>query len=890
MTDQIGRADYVLGTDISGVKAGTAEAEAEILKSGERTEAAAKSRAERVGNVIGTGIKIAAGAATAMFAIASKGAIELQNVTADFTAETGLAGAAADRAGKAINEMSGRNIQGIKEIGGALTKVHTDMGLVGDEAEKTTEQFLKFARATKQDATGAVIAFDNILDAWGLTAKDATGIMDKLILSHQRYGGSIVENQKALATMAPQLKALNLTIDDGIGLLNLFASTGLDAAGAQKTLNAAISNLPPGETLQQFIAHLATIVDDGQRAQEAMKVFGTRAGAGLANAIRPGVDSLKALEVSATDAAGATVKTADAMDSTFSSQIQLKINAVGAAIRDIGPGITGVASALSLIGSFASVLKLDDLFKGALPGLLNAAKSAGSQAGSALSDGLQSVWSGAGGTVIGNNIASRIENIFADGETVIGRGWRKIIGSAPAKAAIGAAGAAGGLIYGVAAGATEKLVGPIMGAWAAVGGSGAILGEARAAGALAGGAYGIAFQAALVVGVAAIAQQISGPINKQGRDLHEIIFSKDGPLGFLKEPLEGVGQWLDSLPWPLGPVGAPDWAGGSSDVKAGMATIGAAMDEARTEWVRDHAVAAAATAKLTDGMANDLRNIPPGFHRAAVSATSMAIDISDAGLKSRNSLSTLRDAAISDVQDMIDKAFDPAIKHDEMWATARELAAQRAIVASKTSTAAQKRDAADLVTTLQKRLLEEKVELLKMGALSSKEQAALVTDLKGQIKNATGPTKTYLQGVLDKILEIEKVGKIIPINFKVANTTGIFKEDHKAAGGPIEPDDLYKVGEHGEEWFVSKKAGEILRNGVSPASLMRPPAAAAWSGPPPAAVVQAQIAAAPQQVHYHYEPNVQVQGLVRARDPFEIATQLRRLAQFATLSPQRALR
>ena len=32
--------------------------------------------------------------------------------------------------------------------------------------------------------------------------------------------------------------------------------------------------------------------------------------------------------------------------------------------------------------------------------------------------------------------------------------------------------------------------------------------------------------------------------------------------------------------------------------------------------------------------------------------------------------------------------------------------------------------------------------------------------------------------------------------------------------------------------------------------------------------------------------NVQVQGLIKARDPFEVATQLRRLASFGVLTPR----
>lgn len=574
MTDQAGRADYILGADITGVRDNVAAAEAEILKSGARVEADGTSRAYRVGQVIGGGIKVVATVSTALFAVAAKGAIELQNAQAQYTAETGATADEAARAGKAINEMSGRNLQGIKEIGATLTKVRTDLRLTGPEAEAMTERFLKFAHATGQDAAGAVVAFDNVLDAWGLTASSAATIMDKLIVSHQRYGGSIDENQRALATMAPQLRALNLTIDDGIGLLNLFASSGLDAATGQRALNTAITKLPAGESLTAFLVRLSKITDDGQRAQEAMTVFGVRAGAGLANAIRPGVSSLDAFKVSTDAAAGATVKAADALDSTFSSQVQLKINAVGAAIRSIGPELTGLASGLSIAGSVVGALHLDDLARKLGPGLASGLRDVGAQAGGALSDGLTSVWEGAGGTIIGNNISNRIENVFGAGETVIGKAWRKVTYSGPARAAMTAAGAASGAIYGVAAASGEKLSGLVAGAWQAVPGSATVRGAILTAGLASGGAYGTAVSAAMklavLAGVAAIASEIAGPVQDIGVQLHQSIFGSGG------DPLSDFGKawqkWREEAPWPLGQKNAPDWAYLGGNVKNGLAT------------------------------------------------------------------------------------------------------------------------------------------------------------------------------------------------------------------------------------------------------------------------------------------------------------------------------
>ena len=146
--------------------------------------------------------------------------------------------------------MAGRNLQSIAEIGTTLAKVRTDLGLTGEVAERETERFLRYAEATGQTAPDAVLAFDDVLDAWGLTAEDSAGIMDMLIESHQRYGGSITDNQRLLAGLAPTLQAANLDLEDANGLLNLFARAGVGAEAAQTAFTRALGQVGSPEELQ----------------------------------------------------------------------------------------------------------------------------------------------------------------------------------------------------------------------------------------------------------------------------------------------------------------------------------------------------------------------------------------------------------------------------------------------------------------------------------------------------------------------------------------------------------------------------------------------------------------------------------------------------------------
>lgn len=353
---------------------------------------AGQTMGSRMSKGLAVGLRAGLGVVAGAAGLATKGLLELEQITADFTAETGATAEEAKRAGQAINEMAGRNIQPMREIGATLTKVHTDLGLTGEEAERTAEAFLRFGRATKQEASAAVLAFDDILDAWGLTAADAQGIMDKLVTSHQEYGGSIEGNQSALASMAPQLRALNLEVDDGIAILNLFAASGLDAAGVPRALNSAIQKLD-GQPLEAFVAELAGIEDPTERAQRAIEVFGSRAGAQLANAIQPGVSSLEDFKITTEEATGSTERAADALDNTFGAKVQLAIKGFTSKLIELGGAFGPVVTGLASLASLGGALGLDKVFQKI--GASAAVKGAASKAGAAVAITFRTAFAGA---------------------------------------------------------------------------------------------------------------------------------------------------------------------------------------------------------------------------------------------------------------------------------------------------------------------------------------------------------------------------------------------------------------------------------------------------------------------------------------------------------------
>jgi len=335
-------------------------------------EQAGQTFGSKFGNVakglIGAGVGAAAGA---LFSTAAQGAAELNTAMAEFGATTGATQEEIASAQSAATDLYKTNLQSFEEIGSTLSVLRTDLGLTQDEANQTAGAFLSFATATKQDASQAVLAFDDILDAWGLTAQDSTGIMDLLVASHQKFGGSIEANQGALAALAPSMTALGLTAEDAVGYLNMFAASGVDSGAAVTGLTKALGKVKSPEELQKLIDQISATEDPFLRAQMASDLFGAKAGPKLALALSQG--GLDQFMLSLDDVAGASDRAASAIEGSFGNQATMVLKQFSGTLAEVGsnfgPLLLGFSSLLPMAGPIftAAGSALGGLLAAAIP-------------------------------------------------------------------------------------------------------------------------------------------------------------------------------------------------------------------------------------------------------------------------------------------------------------------------------------------------------------------------------------------------------------------------------------------------------------------------------------------------------------------------------------------
>jgi hypothetical protein len=185
---------------------------------------------------------------------------------------------------------------------------------------------------------------------------------------------------------------------------------------------------------------------------------------------------------------------------------------------------------------------------------------------------------------------------------------------------------------------------------------------------------------------------------------------------------------------------------------------------------------------------------------------------------------------------------------------------------------------------------KEQIDEAKKIVASNKTTADKVAALKGIQQDLLAHNRTMAADLVGKLIDIERGVDKLPTalrtainNLRIGAGRGPTERDEgpsgpapaptkpgksptigglppgiRAMGGPVTAGQPYWVGERAPELFVPRASGTIV----------------------PAADV-------PGMVGGNTTINVPITGLLRARDPFEVATQLKRLGDFGVLSPRR---
>lgn len=233
-------------------------------------------------------------------------------------AATGATGKAADEL-IGVYENVAKNVVGdFKDIGAAVGEVNTRFGLTGNELEKTSEKFLKFAELNGTDVKTSIDTVQTAMAAFGLGAKDAGNMLDVLNKAGQDTGVSVDKLAQDLAANAPALKEMGMNASDSAFFLANLSKNGVDASSVMAGMKKALANAAKeGKPMSQAMSEIEKSIKNATTSTEAIRVatelFGAKAGPAIATAVREGKLSFEDFGTSLTDFQGNIETTYDAM-------------------------------------------------------------------------------------------------------------------------------------------------------------------------------------------------------------------------------------------------------------------------------------------------------------------------------------------------------------------------------------------------------------------------------------------------------------------------------------------------------------------------------------------------------------------------------------------------
>lgn len=254
------------------------------------------------------------------------------------------------------------------DIGGVVGEVSTRTGATGDDLEKLSEQYMKFADVTGTDATESVKLVSKAMGDASIPASETSSVLDTLTAATQASGISLDTLTTNITKYGAPMRALGFDTQESIAIFSGWEKAGVNTETAMSGMKKAISNWSAEgkDSREEFKKTLQTIgecPDIASATSQAIEVFGQKAGPDLADAIQTGKFSYEDF-MTILDSSGGTLDATygemqDGTDKIAVSWQQIKLAAsdLGDAIgTTLAPIISSFAQKLSELGEWFSGL------------------------------------------------------------------------------------------------------------------------------------------------------------------------------------------------------------------------------------------------------------------------------------------------------------------------------------------------------------------------------------------------------------------------------------------------------------------------------------------------------------------------------------------------------
>ena len=231
--------------------------------------------------------------------------------------KTGASGDALKEMQDIVGELATTIPVSFEDAGTAVGEVNTRFGATGEELEKLSAKFLKFAQINGTDVNSTIDATQKSMAAWGIQADQTGEYLDTLNKVGQNTGISMDSLNAAMASNAETFQQMGLGAADAANFLGQIEMSGVDTSAALKGMQTAMKNAAKeGKSLPEALAELQSVMNssksDTDKLNAAIEFFGSKAGPQMFNAMQNGTVTLNDFGAALTDNFGSVEQTFDA--------------------------------------------------------------------------------------------------------------------------------------------------------------------------------------------------------------------------------------------------------------------------------------------------------------------------------------------------------------------------------------------------------------------------------------------------------------------------------------------------------------------------------------------------------------------------------------------------